>query len=460
MKHSLILLLLAASSGAIAQDLTHPTRMNLPDSHFVRPSPSDYQLSLENGLISYVAVADQVPLVTMSAFIRSGRVSDRQQGSAEVLAEALKLGPASLGTDRFRDALTRMTAEFTVAMHDEWTEISLNVPVEDMDEALTMFADLLNSPAITQDALGLAAKNAAPSARDLAAESGPALYEGSLAAAVERFYEVLYTDHPYGIRPGPEDFSKLSVDDVREFHFQAFVPANMTLAIAGDIDADAIQSRIVELFGDIPFRDAPAGSQAPGIGELNVAQHTFPADKLQSWLVFGHELPQVPLEDQAALDVMNYILAGGHLYTRMTVETRYRYGYTNDASGFLEDRWFGPGSYTFRSYSRHEVILPIFENMMAEIDRIHEEAVTDEELFIARGALTDGSFQVRYLDGYAIARSFAIERLRFGDHSRSASYVERVRAVTAGDVMEAAKRYIRPDRMQVILVGKQADLLN
>ena len=189
-------------------------------------------------------------------------------------------------------------------------------------------------------------------------------------------------------------------------------------------------------------------------------QHTFRADKLQSWLVFGHDLGPVPTEDAAALEVMNYILAGGHLYTRMTVETRYRYGYTNDASGFLEDRWFGPGSYTFRSYSRHDVIEAIYDNMMGEIDRIHDELVTDEDLFVAKGALTDGAFQVRYLDGYATVRSLALEKLRFGHHSRSANYIERVRAVTAEDVRDAARKYIRPERMQVVLVGEPADLLD
>ena len=186
--------------------------------------------------------------------------------------------------------------------------------------------------------------------------------------------------------------------------------------------------------------------QAPVIAGLKLRQHTFPADKLQSWLVFGHELPEVSLADQAALEVMNYILAGGHLYTRMTVETRYRYGYTNDASGFLEPRWFGPGSYTFRSYSRHDVIKPIFQNMMTEIERIQEEEVTDEELFIAKGALAEGSFQIRYLDGYAIARNFAIERLRYGDHSRSANYIDRIRAVSKEDVIEAANKFIHPEK--------------
>jgi predicted Zn-dependent peptidase len=70
--------------------------------------------------------------------------------------------------------------------------------------------------------------------------------------------------------------------------------------------------------------------------------------------------------------------------------------------------------------------------------------------------LADGEFPVRYLDGYALARSFALERLRYGNHERSASYVQRVRAVSEDDVLDAARKYLRPDNMQVILFGEEA----
>ncbi len=353
-----------------------------------------------------------------------------------------------------------MTARYTVDMHDEWMEISLNVPTEDLEDALPLFASVILSPAINANDIDKLAGQTDLAGGDLGGESGTALYEGSLDAAVDRFHEVLYDGHPFGSQPSASDFAKLTIEDVAAFHSRFFVPGNMTLAIAGDIDVRSIEVAVSTLFGDMKFADVPAPAQMPAIGRMKLRQHTFPAAKLQSWLVFGHELPVVPLKDAAALEVMNYILAGGHLYTRMTVETRYKYGYTNDASGFLEDRWYGPGSYTFRSYSRPEVIKPVYENMMSEIHRIRHELVSDEDLFIARGALTDGSFQIRYLDGYSIARSFALERLRYGGHARSSSYVDRVRSVTAEDVRRAANNYIHPERMQVVLVGEPTKLID
>jgi len=441
------LLLLAAfvTTPCLSQDLTHPLEMGLPDSDYQRPDPVESQLALDNGLVAYVAKADQVPLVTMSAFIRAGKVSDEKQGAAESLQDALEnSGPSGMSSSEFQLSLTQMAADFVVEMHDEWTEITLNVPAEDLDRALPIFAGLLRHPAISDANIERAAESVAPVARF------------DMDAAVERFSAIIYKDHPYGMRPTTDNFKNLQVKDVADFRAKYFVPGNMTIAVAGAINTQEIRGRLVDLFGDWDGADIPDVKQMPAVTRSEATLHHVPSHKLQSWMVIGLDLPPVPLEDQAALDVMNYILGAEHLKTRLMVETRYKYGYTNDASVFLEDHWYGPSGYTVRSYSRPEVIENIYENIMGELVRIRSEEVTEQELFIARGALADGEFPVRYLDGYALARSFALERLRYGNHDRSASYVQRVRAVSQDDVVNVARKYLRPDNMQVILFGEEA----
>ena len=453
----ILLLALFVTTSSLAQDITHPREMGLPESNYERPDPAEYQLALENGLIAYVAVADEVPLVTLSAFVRAGLVSDETQGAAEALQAALNdAGPAGIDADDFKRRLRAMTADFTVAMHDEWTEISLNVPTQDLDEALGIFAGLLRSPEINLASIERAARSAAPAARDLGGESGAALYEGSMNAAVDHFYDIIYEDHPYGEQPTREDYDELAVADVADFHARFFVPGNTTIAVAGDIDVDATNGQLAELFSDWESAEIPDARRMPPASRNKATLHHVPTRKLQSWLVIGHDLPPIPLEEQAAFDVMNYVVGEYHMNTRLMRETRYKYGLTNDASSFAEDRWYGPGGYTFRSYSRPDVIETVYNNMMGELLRIREEEVSDRELFVARGALTDGAFQVRYLDGYALTRSFALERLRYGNHDRSATYVARVRAVTKQDVLDAARKYIQPDDMQVVLLGEDA----
>lgn len=449
MKKVMLLAALCAAP-ALAQDLTHPTDMGLPDSTWTRPDPADYQLTLENGLSAYVAEANQVPLVTMSAFIRAGKVNDENQGAAEALRDALRnSGPSGMGSDEFSASLEQMTASLTVNVGDEWTEVSLNVPTEDLDQALSLFGGILRNPSISDANIERAARGAAP-------ESEPALYEGSMSVAVERFHEILYDGHPYGEVPTSDDYDDLDVDDVADFHARYFVPGNVILAVAGAIDVDDINNRIDASFGDWSAADVPEPRQMPPVGRQDAALHHFRSEKLQSWLVIGNDLPVIPVEEQAAFDVMNYIMGAYHLNTRMMRETRYKFGYTNDASAFAEPHWFGPGSYTWRSYSRPEVIENINENMMGEFVRIRLEEVSDHELFVAIGALADGVFPIQYLDGYALTRSFALERLQYGNHARSASYVDRVRAVTKEDVLSAARKYLPVENMQTVLVGEES----
>ena len=141
---NLLLLAVFISAPCLSQDLIHPREMGLTESDFTRPDPTEYELALENGLIAYVAEADQVPLVTMSAFVRGGVVSDEKQGAAESLADALKnSGPSGMSSSDFKSSLKKMTAAFVVEMHDEWTEITLNVQTEDLDQALRLFAGRL-----------------------------------------------------------------------------------------------------------------------------------------------------------------------------------------------------------------------------------------------------------------------------------------------------------------------------
>lgn len=454
---TIALFALFVATPILSQVLTHPRDMGLSESEYARPDPAGYQLSLENGLIAYVAESDQVPLATLSAFVRAGKVSDEKQGAAESLSEALKYGgPSGTSASEFESSLKAMAADYTVDLHDEWTEVMLNVPIEDLDQALPIFAGLLRNPAIGAESIALAAGSAGPEASDLGGEAGAALYEGSMDEAVQHFYEILYKDHPYGRRPAEEDFDGLSVEDVARYHARYFVPGNITIAVAGAIDVEDIHRRLAELFGDWAAGDVPGVRQMPALARRKAALHHFPSNKLQSWLIIGHDLPPVPLEEQAAFDVMDYIMGAYHLNTRMMRETRYKYGYTNDASSFPEPKWYGPGGYTYRSYSRPEVIEDIYRNMMGELIRIRQEEVSDHEMFVAKGALTDGIFQVQYLDGYALTRSFALERLRYGNHDRSASYVRRVRAVTKEDVLNAARKYLRPDNMQVVLLGEEA----
>jgi len=99
------------------------------------------------------------------------------------------------------------------------------------------------------------------------------------------------------------------------------------------------------------------------------------------------------------------------------------------------------------------VIRLLIELTLREIDRMRQSLVPEEELFVAQGALADGTFAAGYADGNATARTLAREWLLRGNHSASSAYQDRIRAVTREDVRAAAQKYLHPERMNIVIIG-------
>jgi predicted Zn-dependent peptidase len=150
---------------------------------------------------------------------------------------------------------------------------------------------------------------------------------------------------------------------------------------------------------------------------------------------------------------MDYILGAYHLDSRLFRESRELRGLTNDNSSFLEPGLRGPGAYTFRTYGRPETVRLLVEVTFRELDKIRSSEATGDEIFVAKGALVDGIYASRYATGIDAAGSYAREWLREGSHDWSASYPDRIRAVTLEQVQAAARSYIHPDRMIISVVG-------
>ncbi len=433
-------------------DFPHPRDMALAEPSFLRPDPLALQLRLLNGTVTYVAEDTGVPLVTLTAVVAAGTLQGSVAGAAQVLVAAWQAGGT---TSRSRAQVARtlesMAAEFSVAQTAEETILTLNVPREDFRAAVSLFADLLRRPAVNVRDVRTAMAASTPSNSDR--------YAGSLAGAVDAFHANLYAQHALGRRPGSS--GRLTARSAIDFHRRFVTPGSVTLAVGGDVSRGDAEAALVSAFADWGPAEAVERAPAPVLrADAGSDVLLYPVDKLQGWVVMGHELPVIPVEDEAPLQVMNYILGGGHFDTRLFRAARDRRGLTNDNSGFLAPGVRAPGSYTFRTYGRPEVLPLLIHLTLFEIDRIRSTPVNQEELAIAKGALADGEFTKGYRDGPTTALSFAQEWSRYGNHERSSSYQERIRAVTAPDVLAAAQFYLLPQQIDFVIVGPIPQILD
>src|SRR5699024_438898 len=96
-------------------------------------------------------------------------------------------------------------------------------------------------------------KNVVREERRMRTESQP------VGRLIEEFLAVAYTAHPYG-RPvigWQSDIIATTMEDTRQFYNTYYVPNNITMAIAGDVDPEEIKELAETYFGDIPAAPAP-----------------------------------------------------------------------------------------------------------------------------------------------------------------------------------------------------------
>ena len=244
----LSLLALPLSTQVLAQDLTHPRDMEIPKSKFKRPDPAKYQVALNNGLVAYVAKEHQVPLVSLSAFIKAGKIDGHKEGAAEALSVAFLTGPKNMSSTAFKAALKRMTAEYSVTLHNKWIEINLNVPAEDLEEAFELFSATVISPNITEANIKAAAGKAT---KDIKVDKNGVIIDGSSSVAVSKFHDIILKGNILGKKLVSSDFEDLSTHDVESFYTAYVVAGNMTIAVSGDINEKAIRKKLKAQFSSL-----------------------------------------------------------------------------------------------------------------------------------------------------------------------------------------------------------------
>jgi hypothetical protein len=99
-----------------------------------------------------------------------------------------------------------------------------------------------------------------------------------------------------------------------------------------------------------------------------------------------------------------------------------------------------------------EVTVAALTDLLAELERIRDESVTEQELRAARDYLV-GVFPIRFETPGAVLGALAGLFVNELPEDELARYRERIEAVTIADVRRVANEHIHFDRLAIVLVG-------
>jgi zinc protease len=269
------------------------------------------------------------------------------------------------------------------------------------------------------------------------------------------FDQIVFAGHPYA-RPEdgwPETIRAIQREDLVDFHQRAYGPREMTIAIVGAIEPNSVVEQVAAALGNWtnPVQQKPPALPALKPLKKAVTRKVKIPGKSQADLVIGTTGPRRKDPDYMADALGNSILGQFGMGGRIGDVVREKSGLAYYASSSLS-AGIGPGSWSISAGVNPANVQKARDLICKEIARFVEKGVTPAELadsqsnFIGRLPLSLES------NGGVASSLLNIERYDLGlDYLRR--YPDMVHAVTPEQVLQAARKYLDPDRLAIAIAG-------
>jgi zinc protease len=407
--------------------------------------------TLSNGLQVVLVESRNFPKISAQLYFRSGNavVAHSAPGLAEMTATVVRLGTAARSSRRIEEDLRRMGAGLATQAGADSSAISASGLAEFSSGILELIADLARHASFPEDEFERERRQRLEELRIDRTTPG--------FLASERFRKVLFGAHPYAVvAPTEEQLAAFTRDQLAEFYRQHYVPAESVLVVVGDFSADAMLAEIEEIFGawNAPKLDVPVFPAPPQQSGRRVYLVHVPGT-VQTQVLLGNLSITRRDPDWFSLVLANSIF-GGAFHSRLVINIREQKGYTySPHSGVNALRRLG--YFTVRAAVRNDVVAATLTEMFYEMDRMRSLPVTAEELDSARSYIT-GVFSLGVATQDGLLGQLSTVYLDQLPEGYLENYRDKIRALTAADVLAAARRHFDSANAQIVIVGDRAQV--
>ena len=400
--------------------------------------------TLDSGVRVVTEAMPSVRSIALGFWIRTGSRDEGHQeaGISHFLEHLLFKGTERFSSRQIDEAFDAMGAEVNAGTGKETTSVHSRFLDGHLERAFDVLQDLVLRPSYPD----------IESERQVVIEE-IAMYEDEPQDKVhDVLAEAIYGDHPLG-RPiigRAEVVSSVPVPEIAAWHDGRYVPENIAVAAAGNVDHE----RIVELVQSAVAGARPAPPRAVSPNGVAPSVRFFRKDTEQYHLCLGG--PGIPRGDDRrfALRVLDTIL-GGSTSSRLFQEVREKRGLAYAVYSYTS-HYADSGQVAVYVGTRPDNVTEAIDVIGTELRRLEEDGVSEEELERAREnvkgrtVLSMESTLTR-MNRLGSAVLMDVPLLTVDE------VLAAFDAVTQEDVVALARDLYRPDRMSAAGVGADED---
>lgn len=415
--------------------------------------PPYQKFKLKNGLTVYLMEQHEVPVISVSVILPAGAIYDGEKaGLASLTSAALKHGTNNFSKKKLDEELDFLGASISTSASKESAGVSARMAAKDHDKVLNLLKEVLLEPVFNADEFEKEKKRTL-----VMLEQQKESPRNVISSYFDKF---LFGDHVYGniVQGKISSVSGLTVEDVKKFYRENYLPEGSAIALAGDFNSTAMKAKITSLFSGWKKGSRPQSNPAaapiskPGKQQVLLVNKD---DAKETTFYIGAPGISRNNPDFVSIEVIN-TLFGGRFTSMLNDELRVNTGLTYGAGSRFNALKNG-GSFYISTFTAGATTEPAIDKAIEVLNKLHRDGIDEKSLTSAKNYVK-GQFPPRYETAGQLAGLMTQMFWYNFDESFINNFEKNVDGLNLEKAKEIVAKYFPKDKLQFVLVGKSADI--
>jgi zinc protease len=420
--------------------------------------PSFWKGELKNGIKLIGTENNEIPIVTINVSIPGGHITQANElskvGLASVFADMMNEDTKNYTAEKFSDELRRLGSSIRVNSSTDEITITVQSLKKNLSQTLALLQERLFNPNFTETTFKRIQKQNIESLRQ--AKAQPAFVASSVINKIN-----YGSNNILGLDENGTEASlnNITLQDIQNYYDKYISARGARIVVVGDVKQSEIlpklsfMEKLVSKKVDMPVVNVqPKVSSQPQIYLVDVPK----AAQTEFRVGYVTGLKYDATGDYYKATLMNYAL-GGDFNSRLNLNLREDKGWTYGArSGFNGDEL--TGEFEFSSGIKAEATDSALVEVIKELKDYAENGIKEDELVFMKNSIGQRD-ALRYETGPQKAQFIS----RMLKYNLPPDYVETqikiLKSMKKKDIDALAKRYIKPEKLNMLLVGDKAKVL-
>lgn len=261
-----------------------------------------------NGLTAIAAPQHNLPLVSLQIWVGTGSIHEEEHagaGISHLIEHMVFKGTAEYSGQALNERVPELGGSWNAYTSTDRTVYHIDGPAEHWREFLHLLGQLVFSPTFPEDEF--------ERERDVIRREMAMYNDDPQDASYRALITTLFRSHPrrLPVIGDPAAFNRLTHSDMVESHRRRYVPGNVFVCVAGDVNTAEFFRAVEEELGALPARPMPPRPSIREARQWGPRTHRSEFAQPTSTLMLAWRVPHSNHPDAAAISVLGSVLGDG-----------------------------------------------------------------------------------------------------------------------------------------------------